>query len=106
MKNFQLLSFSSPQTNLCDFLRSTDRSEMHRHKLSPRGKLYLKTDAEGKHKKIVDKKLLCECSFFRYRCICSFVSLTRRYILFSPQFIFKLHSNKLNSNLHQFMLRQ
>ena len=30
-----------------------DRSEMHRYKLSPRGKLYLKTDAEGKPKKLL-----------------------------------------------------
>jgi len=45
---------------------TSDRSEMHRYKLSPRGKLYLKTDAEGKQKRLFYWSIffVISCFFF------------------------------------------
>ena len=49
----QLLVINNFQLLLTFYDCLADRSEMHRYKLSPRGKLYLKTDAEGKLKKLL-----------------------------------------------------
>lgn len=50
--NFCIKSIKAWKTNWktlpFTFKKKSDRNEMHRYKLSPRGKLYLKTDAEGK----------------------------------------------------------
>lgn len=88
---------------------TSDRSEIHRYKLSPRGKLYLKTDAEGKQKRLFYLKLIFFLCFMLLFCVfffvidvadvtlsCFFVMLTKMngiwYLLFKFLYIFFSHT--------------
>lgn len=56
---------------------------MHRYKLSPRGKLYLKTDAEGKQKQIL---MLNRTPKIKTRIHVSLLQIAQKFTLFSFTF--------------------
>jgi hypothetical protein len=78
----------------CRHMKS-DRNEMQRHKLSPRGKLYLKTDAEGKQKKVSLCDEFCTSSHHRLSNALEF-----------PQIIFRFHFCLLSFSCIQFQCNE